>query len=153
MDTEGGTVAGLPLLVRRADAAGEQHVAALLRPVLADRAELAGLVRQRGVFVLSDLTLPSSAPPVAAAAFRLDPVARTAQLTGIAVRLSLRRTGLGRRLLTSTLMLLWADGYQEVYARNMLCGADVPLLRSLGFTAERGGAEEDGGASRLILRP
>jgi GNAT superfamily N-acetyltransferase len=100
------------------------------------------------VFVLSDLTLPLSAPP---AAFRLDPVARSARLTGIAVRRSLRRKGLGRRLLTSAPMLLRADGYQEVYAGNMLCGAGVSLLRSLGCTAERGGAK-DGGTSRLILR-
>lgn len=151
MDTDGGAGAWPPLLVRRADAAGVQHVAALLRPAVADQAELAGLVCQRGVFVLSDLTRPLSAPPVAAAAFRLDPAAGTAQLTGIAVRRSLRRKGLGRRLLTGTLLLLQADGYQEVHVRYMLCGADMPLLRSLGFAAGCGGAE-DGGAGRLILR-
>jgi GNAT superfamily N-acetyltransferase len=150
MDTEGGTAAWPLLLVRRADPAGEQHVTALLRPVVADRAELGGLVRQSSVFVLSDLTLPLSAPPVAAVMFRLDLRAGTAQLTGMAVRQSLRHRGLGRRLLAGTLTLLRAEGYRQVHAQIGPGDAGASLLRSLGFTAERGAAG-DGTASCLIL--
>ncbi len=122
----------------------------LLRPVLPDRTELAALVCQRGVFVLSDITLPLSVAPVAAAAFRLDPPASTARLMGIAVRRELRRKGLGRRLLASTVTLLRADGYLEVHARGWPCGEGASLLHSLGFTTDRGAAEE-GGAGRLVL--
>ena len=43
-------------------------------------------MRQSSVFVLSDLLLPLSAPPVAAVVLRHDPMARTALLSGIAVR-------------------------------------------------------------------
>ena len=63
--------------MRRADAAAEQHVAALLRDVPVNPARVADLVRQRGVLVLSDVTLPPTAPPVAAAAFLIDPAARS----------------------------------------------------------------------------
>ena len=44
--------------MRRADSAAEQQVATLLRDVPVDPGQVAELVRQRGVLVLSDVTLP-----------------------------------------------------------------------------------------------
>jgi hypothetical protein len=108
MDTDGGTATWPLLLVRRAGPAGGQHVTALLRPVVADPAELGGLVRRGSVFVLSDLMLPLSAPPVAAVVFRHDPMARTALLTGIAVRCP--------RAAEAWPALLRADGFGQVHA-------------------------------------
>jgi len=89
-------------------------------------------MRYHGVLVLSDLSLPSTAPPLAAVAFRLDRAAGIAQLAGIGVRMQLRRQGLGRRLLT---------------------GAASSLLASAGFVAERDTAPTDpaNGRSRLVL--
>ena len=78
------------LLVRRAAVAGERDIAALLREVPLDAVEVAGLMRHHRVVVLSDLTLPPAAPPVAAAAFRLHRPAGTAQLAGIGVAVHLR---------------------------------------------------------------
>ena len=116
----------------RADPAAEQDVAALLKDVPVDPAELADLMRDHCVLVLSDLSLPSTAPPLAAVAFRLDRAAGIAQLAGIGVRMQLRRQGLGRRLLT---------------------GAAASLLASAGFVAERDTAPTDpaNGRSRLVL--
>jgi len=61
-----------PLLVRWADPAGQQDVVTLLRDVPLAPREVADLMRLRGVLVLSDVTLPPSAPPLAAAAFRRE---------------------------------------------------------------------------------
>jgi GNAT superfamily N-acetyltransferase len=123
-----------PLLVRRAGPAAEQDVAALLRDVPVDPWEVAEMVRQRAVLVLSDVTLPPLAPPVAAAAFQFDRPARTAQLMGIAVAGPVRRHGLGRRLLTTTLMLLRAEGFERVQAWAEPGTAAAALLASAGFT-------------------
>ena len=72
MDTTAGCDPAAPLLlVRRAGLAGERDVAALLRDVPVGPVEVADLIRHHRVLVLSDLTLPPAAPPVAAAAFRL----------------------------------------------------------------------------------
>jgi GNAT superfamily N-acetyltransferase len=125
-------------------------VVRLLREVPADPQEVADLVRERAVLVLSDVTLAPSAPPVAAAAFRLDRGAATADLVGIAVAAPMRRLGLGRRLLTSALMLLRAEGFERVKACAVPGGATASLLASAGFAAEGDPARADG-RSRFLL--
>ena len=114
--TAGCSRAPPTLLVRRAVLAGEQHVTALLRDVPVGTPEVADLIRHHGVFVLADLTLPLSARPVAAAAFRYHRPTATAQLAGIGVLVTLRRRGLGGRLLTGALTLLRAEGFAQVHA-------------------------------------
>ena len=138
-----------PLLVRWADPAGQQDVVTLLRDVPLAPREVADLMRLRGVLVLSDVTLPPSAPPLAAAAFRLDRAAGTAELAGIGVAALLRRRGLGRRLLTGALTVLRAEGFERVHA-CAAPGAGTSLLASAGFTAA-GGAAQSGGRSRFVL--
>lgn len=110
-------------------------------------------MRHHGVLVLSDLSLPPTAPPLAAAAFRLDRAAGIAQLAGIAVRVHLRGRGLGARLLTGTLTWLRADGFEQVHAFVARGGAAASLLASAGFVAERDMAPTDpaDGRSRLVL--
>jgi GNAT superfamily N-acetyltransferase len=135
------------LLVRRAAAAGERDIAALLCEVPLDAVEVADLMRHHGVVVLSDLTLPSAAPPLAAAAFRLHRPAGTAQLAGIGVAVHLRRKGLARRLLTGALVLLRAEGLERVHAYAVPGGAGASLLASVGFTEDHGTA----GGARLVL--
>jgi ribosomal protein S18 acetylase RimI-like enzyme len=122
-----------PLLVRRATLAGERDVAALLRDVPVDPVEVADLMRRHWVLVLSDLTLPPTAPVIAVAAFRLDQPTATAHLAGIAVRLHLRRRGLGHRLLTGALTSLRAEGFERVLAFPPPDGAGASLLASAGF--------------------
>ncbi|MBO0818927.1 MAG: hypothetical protein J2P30_27645, partial [Actinobacteria bacterium] len=139
-----------PLLVRRAGPASERDVAALLREVPLDSEEVADLMWRDRVLVLSDLTLPPTAPPLAAAAFRLRRPAGTAQLAGIGVAVHLRRTGLARRLLTGALTLLQAEGIERVQARAAPGGAGASLLASIGFTADLGTARADG-CTRLVL--
>lgn len=138
------------LLVRRAVGGGERDVEALLREVPLDSMEVSDLMRHHRVLVLSDLTLSSAAPPVAAAAFYLDRPAGTAQLAGIGVAVHLRRKGLARRLLTGALMLLRAEGFERVQARAVPGGARASLLASIGFTADDGTAHADG-RTRLVL--
>jgi GNAT superfamily N-acetyltransferase len=141
-----------PLLVRWADPAGEGHVVALLREVPMDPGEVADLMRNHSVLVLSDLLQPLAAPPAAAVAFRLDWAARTAELVGIGVRAQLRGRGMGRRLLTGALTWLRADGLQEVHAVAARGGAAVPLLASAGFVAAAGqGADRTDGRLVLLL--
>lgn len=122
----------------------------LLREVPVDPREVAGLVRQRAVLVLSDVTLPPAAPPVAAAAFHFDRSAKTARLAGIGVAAPLRRRGLGRRLLTGALMLLRAEGFERVHACAAPAGAAASLLASAGFAADADTAQA-GGRSRFLL--
>jgi len=102
------------------------------------------------VLVLSDLTLPPAAPPLAAAAFRLHRPAGTAHLVGVGVLSSSRRRGLGDRLLTGALMLLRADGFERVQACAARGGAGASLLASAGFTADQGTARAEG-RSRFVL--
>jgi GNAT superfamily N-acetyltransferase len=139
------------LLVRRAAMAGEQDVAALLREVPLDAVEVVDLMRHHRVLVLSDLTLPPAAPPLAAAAFRLHRPAGTALLAGIGVRSDLRRRGLGRRLLTGALTWLRADGFERVQACAAAGGAGASLLASVGFTADHGTAQVDVTCLVLLL--
>jgi ribosomal protein S18 acetylase RimI-like enzyme len=148
--TAGRFPAAATLLVRRAVLASEQDVAALLRDVPVDPQVVAGLIRQRGVFVLADLTLPLSARPVAAAAVRYERAAGTAQLAGIGVLASLRRRGLGRRLLTGVLTLLRAEGVERVYACAGSLSAGASLLASAGFASDRSAAQP-GSRSRFAL--
>jgi GNAT superfamily N-acetyltransferase len=103
------------------------------------------------VLVLSDITLLLSAPPAAAAAFRLHRPARTAQLAGIGVAAPLRRRGLGRRLLTGSLMLLRAEGFERVHAYAAPAGAAAALLTSAGFAAD-GEMAQAGGRSCFLLQ-
>lgn len=150
MDITAGRYPAAPtLLVRRATLVGEQDVAALLRAVPIDPRQVADLIRQDGVFVLADLTLPLSARPVGAVAFRYDR-AGTARLAGIGVPRLLRRRGLGRRLLTGALMLLRAEGFVQVCAWVEPGGAAAVLLASAGFVAD-GDAARPGGRSRFVL--
>ena len=123
----------------------------LLREVPVDPPEVAALMRQRAVLVLSDVTLPPSAPPVAAAAFRFDLPAKTAQLLGIGVSAPLRGRGLGRRLLTGALMLLRAEGFERVHACAVPGGAPSALLADAGFAVDEDTAQA-GGRGRLLLR-
>ena len=108
-------------------------------------------MRQRAVLVLSDVTLPPSAPPVAAAAFRFDRRARTAELMGIAVAGPLRRHSLGRRLLTGVLMLLRSEGFERVHAGADPGTAAAALLVSAGFTAGGDTAEAVGRGHFLLV--
>jgi ribosomal protein S18 acetylase RimI-like enzyme len=148
--TAGWEPAAPPLLVRRVVLAGERDVAALLRDVPVGPAEVADLMRHHRVLVLSDLTLLPTAPPLAAAAFRLHRPAGTAQMAGIGVSVHLRQRGLGHRLLTGALMLLRADGFERVQARAAPGGAGASLLASAGFTPDHKTAREDG-RSRFVL--
>ena len=151
METPGRGPAPPPLLVRRAVFACEQHVVMLLGEDPMDPREVAGLVRQRAVLVLSDVTFLPSAPPVAVAAFRFDWPTKTAQLAGIGVAAPLRRRGLGRRLLTGSLMLLRAEGFERVLAYAAPAGAAASLLASAGFSADGDTAQGDG-RSRFLLQ-
>jgi GNAT superfamily N-acetyltransferase len=148
--TAGCDPAAPPLLVRRAVLAGERDVAALLRDVPIDPAEVADLMRRHWVLVLSDLTLPPTAPPVGVAAFRLDQPTATAHLAGLAVRLRLRGRGLGYRLLTGALTWLRAEGFERILAFAPPEGAGASLLTSIGFTADHGTPRADG-RTRVVL--
>jgi N-acetylglutamate synthase-like GNAT family acetyltransferase len=148
--TAGRSPSAQALLVRRAVPAGEQDVAALLRDVPIDPRDVPDLIRQRGVFVLADLTRPLSAQPVAAAAFRYDRAAGTAQLIGVGVLTPWRRRGLGRRLLAGILTLLRAEGFERVYAYTGSVGAGASLLASAGFGSDSGAAQARG-RSRFSL--
>ena len=139
------------LLVRRAAAPGGRDVAALLREVPLDAVEVADLMRRHRVLVLCDLTLPSAAPPVAAAAFRLHRPAGTAQLAGIGVAVHQRRRGLARRLLTGALMVLRAEGFERVHACAVPGGAPSALLAGAGFAVDEDTAQA-GGRGRFLLR-
>jgi GNAT superfamily N-acetyltransferase len=151
VDTNTSRSPGAPLLVRTAVLAGEPDVAVLLGAVPLDPVQVADLMRHHRVVVLSDLTLPPSAPPLAAAAFRLHWPARTAGLAGIGVAAGLRRRGLGRRLLTGALIWLQADGFERVQACAVPGGAGAALLASAGFTADRD--PPHAGACRRFVLP
>ena len=151
MDSTTGRYRAAPaVLVRRAVLAGEQYVAALLREVPVDPPEMADLIRHHGVFVLADLTLPLSAPPVAAAAFRYHRPTATAQVAGVGVLVTLRRRGPGCRLLSGALTLLRAEGVARVHASAASGSAGASLLASAGFTADGEAARSDG-RSRFVL--
>jgi GNAT superfamily N-acetyltransferase len=125
------------MLVRQAVPAWEQDVGELLNEVPGGTLDVGQLIRDHRVLVLSDLTLPPTAAPVAAAAFRVRPVVSTAQLAGIGVIWHLRRRGIGRRLLTGSLTWLRADGFERVHAWAPEGGGGALLLASAGFVDDR----------------
>lgn len=127
------------------------HVAAVLRDTGADLAEVADLVQQRTVAVLSDLTLPPAAPPFAAAAFRIGHPPGTAQLIAIGVLEPRRRRGLGRRLLSGSMPLLRAEGVDRVHAWADARSAGASLLASAGFTAGHYTAHVSGSSRFWLL--
>jgi ribosomal protein S18 acetylase RimI-like enzyme len=131
----GGATARPTLLVRRAARESAAQVAALLRDIAMEPEEVADLIRHRDVLVLSDITLPPDEPPMAAAAFRVDGTARTADLIGVVVMEGCRRQGHGRRLLTSTLTMLRAQGVDRVLARARPGSPYGALLVRTGFIA------------------
>ena len=137
--------------MRRADPACEQDVVLLLREVPVAPREVTDLVRQRAVFVLSDVTLLPSAPPLAAVAFRFDRRTKTAWLAGIGVTAALRRRGLGRRLLIGALMLLRAEGFERVHTSAVPGGAAASLLASAGFAADADTAQAGGRRGFVLL--
>ena len=133
------------LLVRQAVPGDDQDVASLLGDVPVSPRTVADLIRQRGAFVLADLTLPLSARPVAAAVVRYDRAAGTAELAGLGVLASVRRRGLGRRLLTGVLTYLRAEGFERVYACAPARSAGAFLLASAGF-ADDNSADDNSAA-------
>ncbi len=139
-----------PLLVRRATTAAAQHVAALLRDVPADSGEVAELLRRREVLILSDVTLPPTAPPVAAVAFRINRQCKSAQLIGIGVLEPWRRQGLGSRLLTCAMTVLRAVGVDRVQAWARPASQGASLLVNAGFVADDYTADS-GGQIRFLL--
>lgn len=151
MNCAAGDRSAGPLLVRRAGLTGERDVAALLRDVPVDAAEVAELMRHHRVLILSDLTQPPTAPPAAAAAFRLHRSAGTADLAGIAVAVPLRRAGLGGRLLAGALTWLRAEGLEQVQAWATPGGAGASLLASGGFAVEHDAVRADGRRSFVLL--
>jgi GNAT superfamily N-acetyltransferase len=124
------------LLVRRATPESAAAVAALLRGMAVEPPEVADLLRHRAVLVLSDITLPPDTPPVAAAAVRIDGPARAADLIGVVVLEGSRRLGYGRRLLTSTLTMLRAEGVDRVEAWARPASPYGSLLAGSGFIAD-----------------
>jgi GNAT superfamily N-acetyltransferase len=149
--TEGCDLAAPPLLVRRAAVAGERDVAALLHDAPVGPVEIADLIRHHRVLVLCDLTLPTAAAPLAAAAFRVHRPAGTAELAGIGVAVHLRGRGLARRLLTGAFMLLRAEGFERVQACAAPGGPGASLLASIGFTVDHGTARADGRSLLVLL--
>jgi ribosomal protein S18 acetylase RimI-like enzyme len=125
-----------PLLVRRAVPAGERDVAVLLGELPLSPAEVTELMWRHRVFVLSDLTRPPTAPPLAAAAFRLNRPAGAARLAGIGVAVHARQRGLGQRMLSGALMRLRAEGFERVHACAAPGGAVASLLALAGFTTD-----------------
>lgn len=69
---------------------------------------------------------------------------------GVGVLVTLRRRGLGGRLLTGALTLLRAEGFARLHASATSGGAGASLLASAGFAAD-GGAARAGGCSRFAL--
>lgn len=140
-----------PLLVRRAGGAAAEQAAILLCSAGARPAEVAELLRQRCVLVLSDVSLPPAAPPLAAAAYRIDRQAEIADLVAIVVRSSWRRRGLGRRLLTGMLTLLRAEGVDRVQAWALSGSAEASFLVSAGFVVDSYTPDTCGRSHFLLL--
>lgn len=130
------------IVFRRLQSAGEHGAA---ERMLADGGASAPTVQGqsgRVLFGLWDLAASDSQALVAAAATRpLD--AGSVELCGIVVRASLRRRGLGRRLVNEVADVLRAEGAERLVARpeRGQCPA-APLLAQAGFTA----ASDGGGA-------
>jgi hypothetical protein len=110
----------------------------LLGEVPVDPGEVAGLVRQRAVLVLSDVTLPPPALPVAAGAFRLDRRAAAAKLVGIAVAAPLAPAGPGPPAAHWCADAAACGGVQAgVHACAVPGGVTASLLAAAGFIPPR----------------
>lgn len=131
-DCEGGRPKP-PLLIRRVTAAAAQQAAALLRDVPLNPGEVTGLLGQRGVLVLGDVTLPPTAPPVGAVAFRIDRPSRTAELIGVGLLEPWRGPELSERLVTGALTAARADGVERVLAWARPGSPWAALLAAAGF--------------------
>ncbi len=140
-----------PLLIRHAAAAAAQQAATLLRDVPLDLAEVAEMLGQRGVLVLCDVTLPPTAPPVGAVAFRVDRQSRTAVLAGAGVLEPWRGRELGHRLITGALTVARADGVERVLAWAEPGSPWESLLADAGFVADNGTADAGGRRHYLLL--
>jgi GNAT superfamily N-acetyltransferase len=108
----------------------------LLRDVPVSPAAIERLIKGRTVLVLGDVTLPVSAPPLAAVAYLMRAGTGTAELAGIGVSERWRRQGLGRRLLTSAATALRATGVDRVAAWAVPGSAGALLLADAGFIAD-----------------
>lgn len=126
------------LLVRRAEPEGLDQLLALLGTSGEPEHELARLARNRGVFVLSDVASPPGTPPLAAVALEIDRRRRVAQIVAIAVSGSLRRRGLGRRLLGGTTVWLRAEGVERLEATVSPFGTIAAFLGAAGFEVQDG---------------
>jgi GNAT superfamily N-acetyltransferase len=147
----GGGRATPPLLIRHAAVAAAQQAAALLRDVPLDPGEVAELLGQRGVLVLSDVTLPPTAPPVGAVAFRVDRRSRTAELAGVGMLEPWRGQELGQRLVTGALTAARADGVERVVAWARPGSPWASLLAVAGFVADNCTADSGGRRRYLLL--
>ncbi len=125
---------GAPLLVRRAPESALDHVVALLRDTGLAPERVVDAVGHGLVLVLADVTLPSAAPPLAAAAVRYRD--DEAELEAIGVVRGLRRRGLGRRLLTGTFTLLRSQGIRRVTAIARAGTPTAALLADIGFSSD-----------------
>jgi GNAT superfamily N-acetyltransferase len=130
------------IVFRRLRSAGERGAAEIM---LADGGAPAPTVLgQSGgmLFGLWDLAASDSRALVAAAATRPLEVGGSVELCGIVVRASLRRRGLGRRLVNEVADVLRAEGAERLVARPERGQCPLaPLLAQAGFIATTGGGD------------
>ena len=130
------------IVFRRLRSAGERGAA---ERMLADGGAPAPIVQgQSGVvlFGLWDLAASDSRALVAAAATRPLDAGGSVELCGVVVRASLRRRGLGRRLVNEVADVLRSEGAERLVARpeRGRCPA-ASLLARAGFVAAIGGGD------------
>ncbi len=130
------------IVFRRLRSAGERGAA---ERMLADVGAPAPTVQGHsgaGLFGLWDLAASDSQALVAAAATRPLDAGGSVELCGIVVRASLRRRGLGRRLVNEVADVLRSEGAERLVARpdRGQCPA-APLLAQAGFTAATDGGD------------
>jgi len=93
--------------------------------------DLIGLAKSRGVFVLSDVAGPVTAPPLAAVAFDIG--TRSARLVALGVLTPLRRRGVGRRLMAGAMTSLQSEGVELVEAAVDTGTPAAAFLAAIGF--------------------
>ena len=130
------------IVFRRLHSAGERRAA---ERMLADGGAPAPTVQGHGgavLFGLWDLAASDSQALVAAAATRPLDAGGSVELCGIVVSTSLRRRGLGRRLVNEVADVLRSEGAERLVARpeRGQCPA-APLLAQAGFTAAFDGGD------------
>jgi GNAT superfamily N-acetyltransferase len=136
------------IVFRRLQSAGERRAA---ESMLADGGAPAPTVRgQSGgvLFGLWDLAASDSQALVATAATRPLDAGGSVELCGIVVCASLRRRGLGRRLVNEVADVLRSEGAERLVARPE-CGQCPagPLLAQAGFTAVTDGGDAPPGVT------